>query len=569
VAQGRKTATELIDVQREQLLNRELAARTSAGREARSAGASLRTVLYVLATAVCYYVATQVAWALCFPDSKVSLFFPPHAVLISILLFVPTRQWWAYMLAAASAHFLATQQAHWPTVYALHCEVFDAVQHVGAAAGIRMLIKSPLKAITLRDAILFVLIAVVLVPFGTAFWGASFTVSYGFGTHYWIEWRNLGISNAVTAVVLIPAFLLGAHHLFVRRPRAPSPRRVLEAALVGACMVALGIFVFDKTPAGASASPALLYTTIPLLIWAALRFGLGGISASMLVITFQAIWGTMHGHGPFLAQAPAENATALQLFLLVTATPLMLLAVVIEAERRTEHALRQSYEQNQDLGGRLINAQEDERARIARDLHDDLSQELAGMAIIVNGLKRKTGKPGVESAVEQSFATLQERLAAAATTVRNLSHELHPGVLKHVGLTATLRGHCADSERHHQVTVTFNPGDGLDSLDSDVALCLFRVVQEALTNALRHARAHTICVSLMTTAESVELNVVDDGVGFVASERTRSGLGLRSIHERVRFMQGHVSVDSRPGEGTKVLIRIPIGATQNKLVRDS
>ena len=235
VAQGRKTATELIDVQREQLLNRELAARISAGPEGRSAGASLRTVLYVLATAVCYYVATQVAWALCFPDSKVSLFFPPHAVLVSILLFVPTRQWWAYTLAAASAHFLATQQAHWPTVYALHCEVFDAVQNVGAAAGIRILIKSPLKAITLRDAILFVLIAVVLVPFGTAFWGASFTVSYGFGTHYWIEWRNLGISNAVTAVVLIPAFLLGAHHLFVRRPRALSPRRVLEAALVGAC----------------------------------------------------------------------------------------------------------------------------------------------------------------------------------------------------------------------------------------------------------------------------------------------------------------------------------------------
>ena len=550
------------------VLNRELAARISAGPEGRSAGASLRTVLYVLATAVCYYAATQVAWALCFPDSKVSLFFPPHAVLISILLFVPTRQWWAYTLAAASAHFLATQQAHWPTVYALHCEVFDAVQNVGAAAGIRILIKSPLKAITLRDAILFVLVAVVLVPFGTAFWGASFTVSYGFGTHYWIEWRNLGISNAVTAVVLIPAFLLGAHHLFVRRPRALSPRRVLEAALVGGCMVALGIFVFDKTPAGASTSPALLYTPIPLLIWAALRFGLGGISAAMLIITFQAIWGTMHGHGPFLAQTPAENATALQLFLMVTATPLMLLAVVIEAERRTEHALRQSYEQNQDLGGRLINAQEDERARIARDLHDDLSQQLAGVAIIVSGLKRKIGKPGVESEVEQSFATLQERTAAAATAVRNLSHELHPGVLKHVGLTATLRGHCADSERHHQVTVTFNPGDGLDSLDSDVALCLFRVVQEALTNALRHARARTISVSVMTTAESVELNVVDDGVGFVASERTRSGLGLRSIHERVRFMQGNVSVDSRPGEGTKVLVRIPIGRAQNEPGKD-
>ena len=111
--------------------------------------------------------------------------------------------------------------------------------------------------------------------------------------------------------------------------------------------------------------------------------------------------------------------------------------------------------------------------------------------------------------------------------------------------------------------MTFNPGDGLDSLDSDVALCLFRVVQEALTNVLRHARARTACVSVMTTAESVELNIVDDGVGFVAGERTRSGLGLRSIHERVRFLQGNVSVDSRPGEGTTVLVRIPIGDARN------
>ena len=297
---------------------------------------------FVLASAVCYYVATQIAWALTFPDSKVSLFFPPHAVLLCILLLVPIRHWWAYVLAAASAHFVATQQAQWPPLYAVTAEAFDAVKCVAAAAGIRLLIKSPLKAITLRDAILFVLIAAVLVPFGTAFWGASFTISYGFGTHYWIEWRNLGISNAVTAVVLVPVFLLGAHHLFVRRPRALFSRRVVEAALLGACTVALGIFVFDRTPAGPNSSPALLYTPIPLLIWAALRFGLGGISLSMLIMTFQAIWGTMRGHGPFLAQTPAENALALQLFLLVTATPLMLLAVVIDEERRSKEALREN-----------------------------------------------------------------------------------------------------------------------------------------------------------------------------------------------------------------------------------
>ena len=296
----------------------------------------------MLASTVSYYAATQIAWALTFPESKVSLFFPPHAVLLGILLLVPTRHWWAYVLAAVSAHFLATQQAHWPPMYALTCEAFDALKCVSAAAGIRVLITSPLKTITLRDAIVFVLVAVVVVPFGTAFWGASFTVSYGFGTRYWVEWRNLGVSNAVTTVVLLPVLLLATHHLFVKLPRALAPRRVLEAAVVAACTVALGAFVFDHTPAGPTSSPALLYTPIPFLIWASLRFGLGGISASMLIITLEAIWGTMRGHGPFLAQTPAENATALQLFLLVTATPLMLLAVVIDEERRSKEALRES-----------------------------------------------------------------------------------------------------------------------------------------------------------------------------------------------------------------------------------
>src|SRR5580765_8356738 len=91
----------------------------------------LRTLFWLLVSVACYYLATRTAWVLRFPDSKVSLFFLPHAVLVSILLLVPTRQWWAYILAAAGAHFLATQQAHWPPVYALHCEIFDAVQNVG------------------------------------------------------------------------------------------------------------------------------------------------------------------------------------------------------------------------------------------------------------------------------------------------------------------------------------------------------------------------------------------------------------------------------------------------------
>ncbi len=181
---------------------------------------------------------------------------------------------------------------------------------------------------------MFVLIAVVIVPFGTAFWGAAFTVSNNFGTDYWIEWRNLGISNGVTAMVLVPAILIGVDKLVTHRSRA-APSRLLEACALAVGLLAVGYVAFDRAPAGPDTSPALLYAPVPLLIWAALRFGLGGISASMVVITLLAIVGTMQGRGPFLTQTPSENAVALQLFLLMAATPLMLLAVAIDDERRS------------------------------------------------------------------------------------------------------------------------------------------------------------------------------------------------------------------------------------------
>ena len=306
-------------------------------------GFSLRTLTWILATGICYYLATRIAWLLTFPDSKVSLFFPPHAVLVSVLLLVPTRHWWAYTLVAAGSHFFATQQEHWPLLYALQCELFDAVKNILAAAGIRMLIKSRFHLMNLREATIFVLIAVIIVPLGTAFWGAAFTVSNNFGTDYWVEWRNLSVSNGVTAIVLVPVILIGAQRLSTKGVAA-APRRILEACLLGASLVTVGYVAFDWSPAGPGTSPALLYAPVPVLIWAALRFGFGGISTSMLVVTMLAIWGTMQGRGPFLTQTPSENAFALQLFLLVVATPLMLLAVAIEDERRSKEALRDSEE---------------------------------------------------------------------------------------------------------------------------------------------------------------------------------------------------------------------------------
>ena len=232
------------------------------------------------------------------------------------------------------------------------------------------------------------------------------------------------------------------------------------------------------------------------------------------------------------------------------------------AVRESASALRQSYEQNQDLAGRLIKAQEEERTRIARDLHDDLSQQLASVSIMLSNLKRKVAKPGVAPEIEQTISTLQGRAATAAEAVRTLSHELHPGVLTYAGLVPALSRHCDDVQAHHHVNVSFSgEAEGLQDLEPGAALCLFRVTQEALTNAVRHARARAIRVELIQTPETVDLRISDDGTGFVPGERAGSGLGLRSIDERVRLSRGTVSLESAIGRGTTLSVRIPHRST--------
>jgi PAS domain S-box-containing protein len=211
---------------------------------------------------------------------------------------------------------------------------------------------------------------------------------------------------------------------------------------------------------------------------------------------------------------------------------------------------------NRDLAGWLISAQETERRRIARDLHDDLSQHLAGLSIMLSTLKRSVGNPGSQTDVDRTFTTLQSRAAALAETVTHLSHELHPRVLEYGGLVPALRRHCDEVQRRHHLPVTFTAGDDLEGLSPNVALCLFRVSQEALTNAVQHAHARTIRVQLRATPEQVELGVIDDGIGFV-SGGAGGELGLRSMDERARLLRGRVTVESRPGHGTALMARIP------------
>ena len=143
--------------------------------------------------------------------------------------------------------------------------------------------------------------------------------------------------------------------------------------------------------------------------------------------------------------------------------------------------------------------------------------------------------------------------------IRNLSHELHPGVLQHVGLVAALKGHCAEFDRQNSIEVTLSADDGLDGISYNVALCLYRVAQEALRNIAAHAAAHKAQVTLRSSAEGLELVIADDGRGFDLAEAQRvRGLGLISLDERVRLIGGSLAVNTEPQRGTEVRVQVPL-----------
>jgi PAS domain S-box-containing protein len=229
-----------------------------------------------------------------------------------------------------------------------------------------------------------------------------------------------------------------------------------------------------------------------------------------------------------------------------------------DALRHQQVTLRESYERIQDLAGRLLVAEEAERSRIARDLHDDINQQVAALSIALSRLKRRISDAD-RAILNTELMSLQERAIALADSVRRLSHELHPGALQHAGLTVALESHCAEFREQYGIDVTFDGELDLNALEPDVALCLFRVAQELLRNVAKHAGAHRIRVGLCRDTSVLTMTIADDGRGFDAGLLRRGGgLGLLSIEERARLVHGHVSIESGAARGTTVKLTVPM-----------
>jgi PAS domain S-box-containing protein len=208
------------------------------------------------------------------------------------------------------------------------------------------------------------------------------------------------------------------------------------------------------------------------------------------------------------------------------------------------------------VSGKLIEAQEQERGRIARELHDDIGQRLALLAIALAQLKH----PFPDSPeLSRRIGELQKQTSGIAVDIQSLSHELHSSRLQYLGIVAALRGFCQEFGEQQKVKVDFKAHDLPVPLSPDISLCFLRVLQEALHNSAKHSGVQAFEVRLWGTPKDVHLTVSDSGAGFdIEAARASRGLGLISMAERVKLLNGTFTIESQLERGTKVHVSVPL-----------
>lgn len=220
----------------------------------------------------------------------------------------------------------------------------------------------------------------------------------------------------------------------------------------------------------------------------------------------------------------------------------------ISAQHHAERALR-------EMGSRVVAAQEEERSRIARELHDDLGQQTALLAAKIELLLRSTKASG--ATLRKGIEEARQNVHDLAVSIHNLSHELHPPKLKLLGLQKTLESLCRNVSKESGVEVLFEVTAIPSGVPECIALCVCRVAQEALQNAVKHSGARRIDVALSAPESRLTLRVTDGGRGFDPLASSGTGIGLISMRERVELNGGQLSVDASPS-GTTIVATLPI-----------
>ena len=230
------------------------------------------------------------------------------------------------------------------------------------------------------------------------------------------------------------------------------------------------------------------------------------------------------------------------------------------ALHRRELELQQSQEELRALGAKLISAQEDERCRISHELHDDMNQRLAVLALEIQSAQNTLPE---SDPMRQTLQHVNDQVGSLSDNVRNLAHQLHPSILDDLGLVVALQSFIKDFAKWENILVSFQPRNVPRNLHRDIALCVYRVTQECLRNVAKHAQATHVSVEMTGLESGLQLIIKDNGKGF-SPKAVRSGpqgLGLIGMKERIRGVQGTFTVTTSPSHGTTITAWIPLFPT--------
>ena len=227
----------------------------------------------------------------------------------------------------------------------------------------------------------------------------------------------------------------------------------------------------------------------------------------------------------------------------------------ISLRRAAEILMQRQREELRQLAGKLISAQDDERRRIARNLHDDLSQSLAAIAMDVGRLASK-----YSTEIARDLRRVQELATEAAEDVRRISHQVHPSILDDLGLKLALEEYCSDFESRSGIVTRFRTENLPDRMPSEISDCIYHIAGECLRNAAKHSRGGAVFVDVAMVGNVLHLSVRDNGVGFTSSAGASRGIGIVAMKERARLVGGTVSIRADVAEGTTVSVEVPVNA---------
>jgi len=503
--------------------------------------------------AIAYYLGAQAAFTIgTLSDRIFAPFWPPNVILFCTLLLVPRRQWWVYIAATFPAHVIAEVAIGMPVPQLLVAFATNCMVAVLNALGVRWFLREPPWFGSLWNALIYIVITAGVSPAVSALGGAFVQIPSGGTVGYWTYWGYWYISNALGSVTLGAAFLIW----FNRRHELDrmSTRRKAEAIILALSLGVVCTMAFHHNVGTVRNEflPALLYSPLPLILWAAIRFGGHGASGAILVVTVVSIWQNLHESTVFIGIDPERNVLSLQVFLIGLAVPVLLLGAAIDEQRRTGEVMR-------ELGGALLRAQDKERRRIARDLHDSTGQNLVVAGLMVGRVQSMAPK-----ACGPIIAELSDILQRSIVEIRTVSYLLHPPLLDGGGLNVALRSYLDGFSKRTGIRVELDLSPEIGRMSSDVELVLFRVIQEALTNVWRHSGSETARIRIAQQSSGsrpqVTLSIEDSGKGIphnirlatLSRTKTRNhasvGLGLAGMRERLHQIGGFLEIDSMAGK---------------------